>query len=53
MEFVQTRVRGQIHGQQVRPFFVGLLEPREGLILFAQSRINDRDVVGRDVTARR
>lgn len=52
VEFVQTRVGCQINGQQVGPFFVGLIEPGECLILFSQPCINDRDVVGRDVAVR-
>src|SRR5579863_2740818 len=53
VKIVQTRVRGQINGQIIAPIPVRPLQPGKRLIFFAEARVNDGDVVGRDIGARR
>jgi hypothetical protein len=53
VKIVQTRVCGQIDGQIIAPMLVRPLQPGERLIFFAEARVNDSDVIGRDIAARR
>src|SRR5271156_2992679 len=52
VEAIQTRVRGQINGQKIRPLLVSPIEPGEYLVLFSQACINDCPAVRRDVVVR-
>src|SRR5438477_2015931 len=51
VKIVQTRVRGQINGQIIAPILVRPLQPGKPLIFFAEARVNDGEVVGRDIGA--